>query len=132
MRISRVTALTVVTLAALSAGIIPTAPRAGLTSGSLIGPAIAEAQNFGDRTVTGAVLDAGSKPVSGATVFLENEKTKTIRSYVSDAQGHFNFAQVDMTQDFNLWAEKGKKKSATRVVSSWDARKQWVGDLKLK
>ncbi|HUA98581.1 MAG TPA: carboxypeptidase-like regulatory domain-containing protein [Terracidiphilus sp.] len=126
MKNRRAACLTVLVLAALSAGVVPS-PTAGIA-----GPSAAEAQNIGERTVTGTVFDSDSKPVSGATVFLQNEKTKTIRSYISDTAGSFNFAQVDMSQDFDLWAEKGKLKSATKVVSSWDSRTKWIGDLRLK
>src|SRR5690348_8300999 len=114
-------------LAVLATGIFMLPARSGL-----LGASLAQAQNIGQRTVTGAVLDSQSDPVEGAIVFLQNQKNKTIRSYSSDSKGHFNFAQVDMTQDFNLWAEKGSKRSAVKVVSSWDSRKDWVGDLKLK
>jgi hypothetical protein len=119
--------LTVLVLALLALGVFASPSRAGLLC-----PSIAEAQNFGQRTVTGTVFNSDSDPVDGAIVFLQNQKSKTIRSYTSDSKGHFNFAQVDMTQDFNLWAEKGGKKSPVKVVSSWDSRKDWVGDLKLK
>lgn len=93
----------------------------------------AAAQNIsGERTVSGTVLSAASTAVSGATVFLKNEKTKSIRSFTSIANGHFFFAQVDKTQDFDLWAEKNGKKSAVKTVSSWDPRNDFVSDLKLK
>lgn len=114
-------------LAVLATGIFMLPARSGL-----LGASLAQAQNIGQRTVTGAVLDSQSDPVEGAIVFLQNQKNKTIRSYSSDSKGHFNFAQVDMAQDFNLWAEKGGKRSAVKVVSSWDSRKDWVGELKLK
>ena len=123
----RSASMSVVVLAVLAFGMLPISSPSGL-----LGPAVAHAQNFGQRVVRGTVINAKSQPLSGAIVFLQNQKNKTIRSYTSDAQGHFNFAQVDMTQDFNLWAEKGGKKSATKVVSSWDARKNFVVDLKIK
>lgn len=124
---SRTASLTVLALALLAAGVCPLP-----CPGGLAGAPMANAQNFGQRTVTGTVYDAQSNFVSGAIVFLQNQKSKTIRSYTSDSKGHFNFAQVDMSQDFNLWAEKGSSKSPVKVVSSWDSRKNWVGDLKLK
>jgi hypothetical protein len=37
-----------------------------------------------------------------------------------------------MAEDFDLWAEKGGKKSAVKTVSSWDARKDFISDLRLK
>jgi hypothetical protein len=112
--------------AATAAGIVPLGP-----SGALVAPT-AQAQNFGERTVSGTVLNANSDPVSGATVFLKNQKTKTIRSFSSLANGHFHFAQVNMTEDFDLWAEKDGHKSAVKTVSSWDQRKDFISDLKLK
>jgi hypothetical protein len=110
--------------AALSA--LATGPR-----GALLAPA-AWSQNLGQRTVSGTVLNEDSEPVPRATVFLKNEKTKAIRSYTSTADGHFHFAQVDMAEDFDLWAEKDGRKSPTKTVSSWDARKDFISDLKLK
>jgi Carboxypeptidase regulatory-like domain len=118
--------LTMAAFAVMGAGALSVGTRS-----TLLAPA-AEAQNLGDRTVSGTVLNAESEPVSGATVFLRNEKTKSIRSYTSTADGHFHFAQVNMAEDFDLWVEKGGKKSAVKTVSSWDARKDFISDLKLK
>jgi Carboxypeptidase regulatory-like domain len=92
----------------------------------------AQAQNLGQRTVSGAVVDNDSNPVTGATVFLKNEKTKSIRSYTSDKDGRFRFAQVNMAEDFDLWAEKEGRKSPVKTVSNWDARKEYETELKLK
>jgi len=69
---------------------------------------------------------------TGATVFLKNQKTKSIRSYSTTEKGHYYFAQVNMTDDFDLWAEKDGKKSAVKTVSSWDDRKDFILDLKIK
>lgn len=123
---SRSGVLTATMLSFLACGAIP------VGSGSALLTSTAAAQNIGMRTVSGTVLDGNSAPVSGATVFLKNEKTKTIRSFDSTADGHFHFAQVDMSTDFDLWAEKDSKKSPTKTVSSWDARKDFISDLKLK
>jgi hypothetical protein len=119
-------AVSAVLFAALAAGVVPHGLRGGLLA------PVALAQNTGDRTVSGTVLNDASQPVPGATVFLQDEKTKTIRSFTSVANGHFYFAQVDKAKDFDLWAEKDGKKSAVKTVSSWDARTGFVSDLKLK
>jgi len=39
---------------------------------------------------------------------------------------------VNMAQDHELWAEKDGKKSVVKTVSSWDTRKEFVQELKLK
>ncbi|HEY1578734.1 MAG TPA: carboxypeptidase-like regulatory domain-containing protein [Terracidiphilus sp.] len=92
----------------------------------------AHAQNIGQRSVAGLVIDANSAPVQGATVFLKNTKTKAIRSYTSASDGRFRFAQVRMSDDYDLWAEKDGRKTGTKSVSSWDARKDFETELKMK
>jgi hypothetical protein len=82
--------------------------------------------------VTGTVLGPDSAPVVGATVFLKSQKTKSIRSFTSIEAGHYHFAQVNKTDDFDLWAEKDGKKSAIKTVSSWDARGEFIAELRLK
>ena len=111
----------------LAAGLVFAMPH-----GSLYLSPMAMAQNLGQRTVTGAVVDGRSERVTGATVFLKNQKTKAIRSYTSSKDGRFHFAQVNMAEDYDLWAEKDGRKSGTKTVSSWDARKSFEVDLKMK
>jgi hypothetical protein len=116
-----------VTAAAIASGVLPVG-----TQNALIEPPLALAQNVGQRVVSGAVLDAAAVPLTGATVFLKSLKTKSIRSYTSDAKGRFQFTQVNMTEDYELWAEKDSKRTTTKTVSSWDARKQFECELKMK
>jgi hypothetical protein len=123
---SRARVVAVIGFSLLTLGAIPAGP------GNAILDSAAWAQNIGMRTVSGTVLSAASQPVVGATVFLKNTKTKTIRSFDSLANGHFHFAQVDMSIDFDLWAEKNGKKTETKTVSSWDARKDFITELKFK
>lgn len=115
-----------IVFAALAAGLVPQGP-----GGGLIAPC-ALAQSTGMRTVSGTVLDANSAAVADATVFLQDQKTKTIRSYTTPPNGRFYFAQVNMTDNYDLWAEKNKQKSDTKVISSWDTRTAFVINLKLK
>ncbi len=121
------------TRSSLAAGVVFLALAAGLIpisgSGSL---PQAQAQNLGQRVVSGSVVDDSSALVSGATVFLRNVKTKSIRSYTSSKEGRFRFAQVSMSDDFDLWAEKEGRKSAVKTVSAWDARKEFETELRLK
>ena len=119
--------------ARLAAGVMFVAAAAGvLPLGTRPLAPQAQAQNLGQRVVMGSVVDADSAAVAGATVFLRNTKTKSIRSYTSSKDGRFRFAQVNMTEDYDLWAEKDGRKSATKTVSSWDARKEFETELKIK
>jgi len=124
MRFNRSSFAAGVVFLALATGLVPIARQGSLSE--------AQAQNLGQRVVTGSVVDDSSSLVAGATVFLKNQKTKSIRSYTSAKDGRFRFAQVNMSDDFDLWAEKEGRKSAVKTVSSWDARKEFETELKLK
>lgn len=124
MKLSRASLATGVVFAALAIGVVPIGSHGLLPE--------AQAQNLGQRIVMGSVVDAESAAVAGATVFLRNTKTKSIRSYTSSKEGRFRFAQVNMSEDYDLWAEKEGRKSAVKTVSSWDARKEFETELKLK
>jgi hypothetical protein len=127
VKANRVRLAALAAFVAFTSGLIPLTEHSGL-----VGAAPAVAQNMGQRNVTGSVVDDTSSPVGGATVFLKNLKTKSIRSYTSAANGRFRFAQVNMAEDYDLWAEKDGKKTATKTVSSWDARKEFETELKMK
>jgi hypothetical protein len=116
-----------VVFAILAGGLVPLGLRGGLG-----GPFAAQAQNLGQRVVLGSVVDGNSATVASATVFLKDLKSKTIRSYTTNDKGRFRFAQVNMAEDHELWAEKDGKKSAVKTVSSWDARKEFEVELKMK
>jgi hypothetical protein len=124
---SRARLLAGAALVAVALGLIPAGPQSGL-----VGAQAAMAQNLGQRVVEGKVLDSTSAAVSGATIFLKNLKSKAIRSYTSENDGRFRFTQVNMADDYDLWAEKGSRKSATKTVSSWDTRTDIQYDLRLK
>lgn len=113
-----------VLFSAFATGLVPSAHH-GTTF-------FAQAQNLGQRNVSGAVIDSNGEPVAGATVFLKNQKTKAIRSYTSAKDGRFHFAQVNMADDYDLWAEKDGRKTAIKTVSSWDARKEFETELRMK
>lgn len=127
MKFSRTSLMAGVAFAALAAGIVPVASQGGF-----LAPRVAQAQNLGQRVVKGTVVDASSAPVAGVTVFLKEQKTKGVRSYTSTADGRFHFAQVNMAEDYDLWAEKDGRKTAVKTVSSWDTRKEFEVELKMK
>jgi carboxypeptidase family protein len=124
MMLPRARLAAAVLFGALAAGLVPAGSRGALSQ--------AQAQNLGQRVVMGSVVDGDSDAVTGATVFLRNSKTKSIRSYTSAKDGRFRFAQVNMAEDYDLWAEKDGRKSAVKTVSSWDARKEFETELKIK
>jgi Carboxypeptidase regulatory-like domain len=132
MKIPRASLAAGVLFVVFASGVAPIGTL--LPNSQLVGGLLpeAQAQNLGQRVVMGSVVDADSGLVAGATVFLRNTKTKSIRSYTSSKDGRFRFAQVNMSEDFDLWAEKEGRKSPVKTVSSWDARKEFETELKIK
>jgi len=121
--------ITSVLLLAATFGMLPIGnPSSGLQ----LGPQSALAQNFGQRTIHGKTVDDTETPVGGVTVFLKNVKTRNVKSFTSLPDGNFRFAQVGMVDDYEVWAERGKAKSAVKTISSFDSRKDVQFDLKLK
>jgi len=121
-----------VIILSLAAGALGVIPVGNPSDSGLLGPAVAEAQNFGQRIIQGKVIGEGDSPVGGATVFLKNLKTRDVKSFSSIPDGSFRFAQVGMVDDYEVWAEKDKKKSSVKSISSFDSRKLVEFDLKLK
>lgn len=97
----------------------------------LLLPALTRAQSFSRRDISGIVTLDG-KIVSNATVFLQDTKTRDVRSFISTANGSFSFAQVGMIDDYQLWAQKDAHKSKTHAISSFDTRTEVHLELKLK
>ena len=99
---------------------------------ALLSAPAALAQNFSRRDIDGIVTDGQHHTVSGATVFLQDLKTKNIRSFTSIDGGRFSFAQVGMVDDYQIWAQHGKEKSKVHGISSFDSRTALHFELKLK
>jgi len=128
MRHSKTVLIFAILLSATCVGMLPIGSA---RHNSMLAPPVAEAQNFSQRTILGRVYN-GDAPASGATVFLKNVKTKTVKSFTSMPDGGFRFAQVGMVDDYEVWAEQAGRKSAVKTVSSFDSRKQVEYELKLK
>jgi len=83
------------------------------------------------RSVLGVVTDKSDKPVANAIVFLKNLRTNVVISHFSDAQGNYRFTGLDPNADYELRAEVGGEKSASRTISSLDSRKEMNLNLKI-
>jgi len=83
------------------------------------------------RSVLGVVTDKSDKPVVNAIVFLKNLRTNVVISHFSDAQGNYRFTGLDPNADYELRAEVGGEKSASRTISSLDSRKEMNLNLKI-
>jgi hypothetical protein len=83
------------------------------------------------RTVRGTVVDKEETPVETAVVYLKNAHTQDIITHLSDSDGTFRFSGLDLNVDYEIHAEKEGMTSATRSISNFDTRKEFVLTLKL-
>jgi hypothetical protein len=83
------------------------------------------------RTIEGMVCSKEGMPVQGAVVYLQDSKSLTVKSYLSDAQGRFHFRQLSTSADFDLWAELNGKRSKTKSISQFNSKTDLNFKLKL-
>ncbi len=84
------------------------------------------------RSVHGTVYSASDTPVKGAVVKLEDAKTRSVRSFISDGDGGYHFSGLLTNIDYELHAEHDGKSSPVKRLSVFDERKDAVIDLKLR
>jgi hypothetical protein len=83
------------------------------------------------RTIEGLVSSKEGVPIQGAVVYLQDSKSLTVKSYLSDVQGRFHFQQLSMSADFDLWAELNGKRSKTKSISQFNSKPNLKFKLKL-
>ena len=98
---------------------------------SLTATALAQSQQNAPRTVQGRVVDKSGAPLKGATVFLKDDHTLAIRSYISGDDGSYRFAQLSQNTDYELWAESDGKKGGVKNISAFESKTQLNFDLKI-
>jgi hypothetical protein len=83
------------------------------------------------RTVQGKVTDKGEAGISGAVVYLKDDHTLAVKSFISEADGQYRFGQLTQNTDYELWAESNGKKSPTKTISSFDSKPSFQINLKI-
>ena len=84
-----------------------------------------------ERSVQGFVIDSSSNPVPNAVVQLKNVRTQQIRSFIAQNKGDFFFSGLNPDVDYEIRSEYDGNASATKTISAYDGRKQFVVTLKL-
>jgi Carboxypeptidase regulatory-like domain len=83
------------------------------------------------RTIEGTVSNKAGALSSGAIVYLKNNATLSVKSYITGADGVYRFGQVPMDADFQVWAELNGQKTATKTISAFDSKQNWTIQLRL-
>jgi pimeloyl-ACP methyl ester carboxylesterase len=83
------------------------------------------------KNIHGVVMDARSKPLSGARVFLKDMKTNVVRTLETDQNGEYKVFALTPTVDYELHAEFKGKSSEKKFVSSFLNREDNVLNFQL-
>jgi protocatechuate 3,4-dioxygenase beta subunit len=83
------------------------------------------------RMVQGEVTDPQDNPLTGAVVQLKNSKTLQVRSFITQANGTYQFHGLDPNVDYTLKADYQGASSPWKTLSSFDSRKQPTMNLKI-
>ncbi len=89
------------------------------------------AQQQAQRVVQGKVLNSSGAGLKGATIFLKDDRTLAVKSYIAADDGSFRFGQLQQSTDYELWAEYNGKKSAVKNISSFDTHTEFNITLKI-
>jgi hypothetical protein len=94
-------------------------------------PAFAQQRGPIQRVVEGKVVDKQDAVVNGAVVYLKDDHTLAVKSYITDDKGAYRFGQLAQNTDYELWAESNGKKSPVKNISSFDSKNQFYINLKI-
>jgi len=101
-----------------------------VASGTVCAPVLL-AQDQAQRVVQGKVVDKSDTGMKGATVYLKDGHTLSVKSYIASDDGSYRFGQLLQNADYQLWAESAGKKSAVKNITSFDTRKEFNINLKI-
>jgi len=84
------------------------------------------------RTLMGEVMDQQGKPLPEAIVYLKNNKTMGVKTFIAGQDGIYRFNALSPNVDYEVHAEHHGKKSDAKTLSSFDSRKTATINLKIK
>ncbi len=98
---------------------------------ALLPSALPMAAQAVQRIVSGKVTTKDNQPVKNAVVYLKDDHTLSVKSFISDDAGGYRFGQLSQATDYEVWAEVDGKKSAVKTISSFENKNAITINLKM-
>lgn len=74
------------------------------------------------KVIEGKVLNGGTAPLPGGIVYLQDQKTNVVKTFIATADGSYRFGQLPADTDYKIWAEYKGEKSKEKLISSFDTK----------
>jgi hypothetical protein len=84
------------------------------------------------RTVEGRVTNAANQAVAKAVVQLKNTKTLQIRSFITQDDGSYHFAGLQIDVEYQVRADLDGVSTSWKTLSVFNSKKTPIINLKLK
>jgi hypothetical protein len=84
------------------------------------------------RSLSGVVRNDQDDPVEGAVVQIKDLKTLRVRSFITKADGKYQFHGLSTNVDYEIVATHQGVSSDKKTLSVYDSRKQAVINLQIK
>ena len=91
-----------------------------------------KAEEATKRSLEGLVTDASDNVVVGAIVKLKDQKTLSVRSFITKEDGKYHFYGLSINNDYEVQADFNGMSSKTRTLTVYDSRKKPNLDLKVE
>jgi hypothetical protein len=98
---------------------------------TLAGTVAVAAQELKLRTIQGRVVDEQNRAVASAVVYLRDDRTNSVRTYITNSSGHYRFSWLGEYDEYELEAQTKNFQSHRHIISQWDTRREFAIDLKL-
>ena len=110
--------------------------RGGLTAAALSGLMLVSSRALPAqqslRDLSGSVEDSQHEPLRGAVVYLEDENSHAVVTYITDRSGHFSFKRLRGEIDYEVWAVFRGQQSKHKSLSQFDTHSAPVVMLTVK
>lgn len=94
----------------------------GGTAGMLVSAAPSAQAQTAAKTIEGKVLATGVTPLPGSIVYLQDQKTNVVKTFIATADGSYRFGQLPADTDYKIWARYKDEQSKNRLISSFDTK----------
>jgi hypothetical protein len=84
------------------------------------------------RILIGQVMNSDtSAPLPDAIVYLKNNSTQSVHTYIADKEGNYRFTNLSPDVDYQVYADFQGHKSDPKTLSQFDSRKNPTINLKI-